>query len=158
MSAAEQVRAIAAPLCAERDLELYDVEHERGTMRVLVDRSGGVDLGTLAEVNKALSRALDEHDPVAGHYTLEVSSPGLERPLRRPEHFEAVLGETVKVKTRPGTEGDRRVNGRLVAADAEGIDVETPAGEHRRISYDDIASARTVFEWTGANHRTEAAP
>ena len=156
MSAAEQVRAIATPLCVERDLELYDVEHERATMRVLVDRPGGVDVDTLSELNRALSRALDEHDPIPGRYTLEVSSPGLERPLRRLEHFDAVIGSTVRVKTRPGTEGDRRATGELVASDQDGIEVRTDSGT-LRFRHDDIASARTVFQWAGADNRTEAA-
>jgi len=92
-----------------------------------------------------VSDALDRADPVPGHYTLEVSSPGLERPLRTPIHFQRFVGSTVAVKTRPEVEGDRRVEGTLEAADDEGFVV---AG--RRLAYDDVEKARTVFVWEPA--------
>ena len=113
MATTDRVAAIVAPLADERGLDLYDVEQHQASVRVLVDREGGVDIDTLAELSRAVSRALDEVDPVAGKYTLEVSSPGLERPLRRPDHFAGAVGEQVSVKTVPGTEGDRRVTGAL---------------------------------------------
>ena len=80
-----------------------------------------------------------------GRYTLEVSSPGVERPLRTPEHFRRFVGTSVAVKTRPDVEGDRRLEGTLEAADDEGVVV---AG--RRLAYDDIEKARTVFVWEPA--------
>ncbi len=75
---------------------LYDVEHAGSLLRILVDRPGGVDLDLLAQVTRELSSALDAADPLPGRYTLEVSSPGLERPLRRPEHFDAAIGATIR--------------------------------------------------------------
>lgn len=130
------------------DLELFDVEVGAGLVRVLLDRPGGVDLDSLASANRVISAALDAADPLPGRYTLEVSSPGLERPLRTPEHFRGHVGATVKVKTRPGTPGDRRLEGRLAAADDTGITLSTsPTGVERRLSYGEIASARTVFTW-----------
>jgi ribosome maturation factor RimP len=143
----DDVRAIVRPLAAERGLDLYDVEQAQSSVRVLVDRAGGVDLDALAELSRAVSRALDEVDPVAGRYTLEVSSPGLERPLRRPEHFVGAVGERVTVKTVPGTEGDRRLTGRLAAADEAGITVHPDQGADRTLGYGEIASARTLFDW-----------
>lgn len=142
MATTDRVAAIVAPLAEERGLSLYDVEQHQSGVRVLVDREGGVDIDALAELSRAVSRALDEVDPVAGKYTLEVSSPGLERPLRRPDHFVGAVGEQVSVKTVPGTEGDRRVTGELVAADDEGITVAD-----RRLTYDQVLSARTLFDW-----------
>ena len=73
-----------APLVEAAGLELYDAEVGRGLVRVTVTRPGGVDIDTLTALNSTLSAWLDEHDPMPGHYTLEVSSPGLERPLRIP--------------------------------------------------------------------------
>lgn len=144
--------AVEAVLVAH-GLELYDLEltgpHRSRSLRVLVDRPEGVDLETIATVSEALSRALDTDPAVAptlpDRYTLEVSSPGLERRLRRPDHYRKAVGSTVSVKTSTGDAGLRR-RGRLTGADDDGIDVEFDTGaEH--LAYGDIAQARTVFEW-----------
>jgi ribosome maturation factor RimP len=98
----EKVRAIAAPLAAGEGLELVDVELAgaggRTTLRLYIDRDGGVSLEDCSSVSRAVSAALDVEDPIAGAYDLEVSSPGLDRPLRTPEHFEKYAGENVRVK------------------------------------------------------------
>jgi ribosome maturation factor RimP len=107
-----------------------------------VDRAGGIDLEAVTEATRLVNELLDRHDLVADKTTLEVSSPGIERPLRTPEHFKRFVGTEVAVKAKPGTEGDRRLTGVLEAADAEGVVV---AG--RRLAYDDIEKARTVFVW-----------
>src|SRR3546814_5125530 len=111
MAAADRVHEIIAPLVEAAGLDLYDLELAGGVLRVLVDREGGADIDAISKLTRATSRALDEHDPIAGSYTLEVSTPGLERPLRTPQHYAGAVGTTVKVKTRPGTEGDRRAEG-----------------------------------------------
>ena len=148
---ARRVEEVVAPVLAEGGLELVDVVFTGGTLRVFVDRDGGVDLDTISEVSVRLSRALDHEDPVPGSYTLEVSSPGLERPLRTPDHFRRFVGSAVSVKTRPEVEGPRREQGLLEAADDEGIVVVPSAGSGqgtaRRLAYVDIERARTVFEW-----------
>ncbi len=105
MATTDRVAAIVAPLADERGLDLYDVEQHQASLRVLVDRDGGIDIDTLTELSRAVSRALDDADPVAGKYTLEVSSPGLERPLRRPDHFAGAVGDRITVKTVPGVRG-----------------------------------------------------
>lgn len=147
MATTDRVRAIVLPLADERGLDLYDVEQHQASLRVLVSREGGIDIDTLTELSRAVSRALDDADPVAGRYTLEVSSPGLERPLRRPDHFVGAVGGRVTVKTVPGTEGDRRVTGVLLVADEEHITVHPDEGDDRRLGYDEIAGARTLFDW-----------
>ncbi len=151
MTVASHVRAVVEPLLAGTDVELVDVEHTGAVLRVSIDRPGGVDLELIADVTRRLSRALDEADPLPGRYTLEVSSPGLERPLRTPGHFRRAVGATVRVKTRPEAPGDRRAHGRLAAADDEAITVEGAEADggpwRRTIPYGDIEAARTVFEW-----------
>jgi ribosome maturation factor RimP len=151
MGTAERVQTLIEPLVVARGLELVDVEQTGATLRVVVDRSGGVDLDALGEVTRSVSLALDEADPIGGRYTLEVSSPGIERPLRKPDHFQRAVGETVAVKTMSEIGGERRFEGELVAADDRAIVVRTavPGGEHR-LTYDDIAKARTVVDWTPA--------
>lgn len=99
----EKVRGIAAPLAAQEGLELVDVEiggaGGRQALRLFIDRPGGVSLDDCTAVSRAVSAALDVEDPIQGAYDLEVSSPGLDRPLRTPEHFQKFAGEKVRVKT-----------------------------------------------------------
>ena len=150
MAITDRVRAIVLPLAEERGLDVYDVEQHQASVRILVSREGGIDINALTELSRSVSRALDETDPVPGKYTLEVSSPGLERPLRRPDHFQGAVTDRITVKTVPGAEGDRRITGVLVAADEEGITVRPDEGldtDDRRIAYDEIAAARTLFDW-----------
>lgn len=99
----ERVRQIAAPLAAQEGLELVDVEiggpGGRQTLRLFIDKAGGVSLDDCTSVSRAVSAALDVEDFIDGAYDLEVSSPGLDRPLRTPEHFEKFKGSKVRVKT-----------------------------------------------------------
>ncbi len=161
MVAPERVRLVVEPVLGTFDIELVDVESGPRGLRVVVDRAdGGVDLDTLAEATRLVSGALDE-DEVAGpkgSYTLEVSSPGIERILRTPEHFRRFVGTRVAAKTRPATPGERRIEGRLLEADAEGIVVEIPgrAGSDRRLAYDQIERAKTVLEWGTAQRTANA--
>src|SRR5947209_15365396 len=145
VSVTDQVRELVEPLLAVHDVEVVDVEQLGATLRVTVDRPGGIDLDAVSEATLVVSDALDRHDPIPGRYTLEVSSPGLERPLRTPAHFQRFVGSDVAVKTKAEVEGERRVDGRLEAADDDGFVV---AG--RRLSYGDVEKARTVFVWEPA--------
>ena len=150
MPADDRVREVIEPLLDEQGLELVDVERSGATLRVIVDRAeGGIDLDTVAHASELVSAALDHADPIPGRYTLEVSSPGIERPLRTPAHFRRCVGGTVAVKTRPGTAGERRMEGTLEAADEKGV---TIAG--RAIAYADIERAHTVFRWGGSDKRS----
>jgi ribosome maturation factor RimP len=143
MSVVDRVRNLVAPILAEDGLELFDVEFGGGRVTVLVDRPGGVDLDALTRATQRISAEFDRVDPVpGGRYFLEISSPGLERPLRTPAHFQRFVGSLVSVKTVPTAEGERRVKGTLEHADDTGITVDG-----RRIEYSDIERAQTVFEW-----------
>jgi ribosome maturation factor RimP len=146
----DAVRAAAETALSSLGLELVDVEvvgsGRARTLRLTVDRDGGIDLETLAQANRPVSDALDAVDAPFGRYTLELSSPGLERPLRRPAEFRRFTGTIISVKSHDAVAGARRHRGLLVEADDGGIDLEVD-GEPRRFSYDAIASARTVFEW-----------
>ena len=156
---ADRVQALIEPILSASDVELVDVDLHGGILAVSVDRPGGIDIEAISQVAGTISAVLDEHDPVPGRYTLEVSSPGVERPLRTPGHFRRFVGTTVSVKTVPGVEGERRITGPLDAADDEGISVGG-----RRLRYDEIERARTVFEWGptpklgGAPQRTKKPP
>ena len=159
MGTIDKLERVVAPVVAAAGLELVDVEVQAKTVRVTVDREGGVDLDAIGGATAAISRALDDVDPVpGGSYELEVSSPGLERRLRRPEHFGRHLGALVSVRTRPGTEGERRLEGTLVSSDDTGVRIEVAGreGEVRQISYDEIERAHTVFDWKTALAGTSA--
>jgi ribosome maturation factor RimP len=137
------------PVVAALGLELYDVEvtgsGRSKVVRVLVDREGGIDLDTVGTAAEAVSPVLDGDRlarVLSGPYALEVSSPGVERPLRRPDHFRRAVGSTISVKV-PG----RRVRGVLVAADDEAFELAVDDDTQERIPYTDVGQARTVFEW-----------
>ncbi len=167
MSLVEDIRELVTPELTARGCSLYDVEVAgtgRGAVvRVLVDRPGGIDLDTVARLSEVLSRALD-HDPGAtalrGPYSLEVSSPGLERPLRRSEHFRGASGELVSVKVKEDDGPARRLRGVLGAVDDTTCELTLDDGEVRRIALADVVQARTLFEWgSGARGKTkEVAP
>jgi ribosome maturation factor RimP len=152
VGALEEVSALAAAVAERRSLRLWDIQVSgrpgRAVVRVFVDADGGVDLDTVAEVSQELSRGLDLHDPIPGRYTLEVSSPGLERNLSRPEHFQLSKGRKVVIKTKSTLvpEG-HRVEGMIVGANGDGVRVEGGRGAVE-IPYVEIKSARTVFEWS----------
>lgn len=148
---ADRIAALVEPEVTEIGAHLYDVEHGGGVLRVVVERPQPVDLDELAALTRRISVLLDEHDPVSGRYTLEVSSPGLERRLRKPSHFTGAVGETVKLKLRAGVEGERRVVGVIKSADETSVTISvadhTGDGTDRSIPLADIEQARTVFEW-----------
>jgi ribosome maturation factor RimP len=160
MATLDHIRSIVVPVIADRGFELYDVEQQGPTLRVTVTAAGGgqaPSIDDLSAITREVSHRLDEDDPIAGRYTLEVSSPGLERVLRLPEHFAGAVGETVSVKVRRAAEGGaRRLRGVVRAATERDVVVElagddagddAPAGTEATIAYDDIEKARTVFEW-----------
>ena len=135
------------PLLAIEGLELYDLELSKQILRVYVSTTEGVTLEQLATANQTISLFLDEHDPFTSRYTLEVTSPGVERRLRTPVHFAGAIGEAVRIKTTPEHSAERRVEGELLSADESGISVRTAGDTTVTLSYDQIEKARTHFEW-----------
>jgi len=146
----EDLFAVLQPAVQAANLELVDVEMKAGVLQVTVDREGGVDLEALTDANRAVSTLLDELDPIPDRYSLEVSSPGIERPLRTPAHFAKAAGATVSVKTRPQVPGERRMQGVLVSSDDDGFTLDVDGSDEPvRLAYSDIDRARTVFVWGG---------
>lgn len=152
MSTVDRVRDLVSPLLADLGLDVYDIEHQGGTLRILIDAEGGVGMDALTTATRLVSRALDDADAVTGSYTLEVSSPGLERPLRTPAHFAAAVGRDISVKTVSGYQGERRLTGRLVAAEAEDFTLLADDGAEVSVPYEAVSRARTVFDWGPAPH------
>ena len=147
------VERAVAPVVAAAGLDLYDVQltgSGRATvLRVLVSGAGGIDLDRVASVAELVSPVLDRAavaSALPAQYALEVSSPGLERPLRTPAHYRGAVGETVSLKRRAG-DVNERVRGVVRAADDSVITLESEGGELSTVAYGDVISARTVFEW-----------
>ena len=140
----DRVRGVVEPLLADSSVELVDLEHTGGILRVTVDRPGGVDLELIARLTRLVSRALDDEDPLPGRYTLEVSSPGLERQLKTPAHYRRFVGTQLNVKltAAAAADADRRFRATLDDADDEGF-----SAGGRRCSYGDVELTMTVFEW-----------
>ncbi|HEX2119768.1 MAG TPA: ribosome maturation factor RimP [Acidimicrobiales bacterium] len=148
----ERVRSVVERHLSAQGFEVVDVERQGRVLRVTVDllaSSGGIDMDGVTEATRLVNEVLDREDLMGAQSSLEVSSPGVERPLRTPEHFKRFVGTEVAVKARPGTEGDRRLAGILETADDEGVVV---AG--RRLAYADIERARTVFVWPSTQKKT----
>jgi ribosome maturation factor RimP len=127
------------------DLEAVDLSKagKRSVLRVAVDRDGGVDMDDIAAATGEVSRLLDDSDVMGGgSYTLEVSSPGVDRPLTLPRHWRRNAGRLVKVMLADGDE----VTGRIVANDDSGADLDVD-GTTRRVRFGDVTKARIQIEF-----------
>ena len=148
MSSETTIRALVEPTLVDLGLEVVDLEHHHGTVKLTIDHPDGLGTELLTQATRMVSRLLDESEPVPGAYTLEVTSPGVERKLRMPDHFQRAVGEQVSIKTLPDIHGDRRIQGDLVAADESGFVVRLGDGAERRLAYTDLQTAKTVFDWS----------
>ncbi|MSV93613.1 MAG: hypothetical protein F2860_04045 [Actinobacteria bacterium] len=147
----QRIEALIAPVMTDLGLELYDLEYNGGIVKITVDTPpgspGGIDVDQLSRCTRLISRELDHDDPVPGHYTLEVSSPGLERNLRLPRHFQREVGKTAAVRLSDVLNGERRLTGVIESAGVETFLLRLANGEERVVPYDRIDRAKTVFVW-----------
>jgi ribosome maturation factor RimP len=136
---------LVRPVVEGEGLELVDVtfgrEGGRRILRLTVDREGGVDLDTISQISQKVSRRLDLEGFEPGPYALEVTTPGIERPLRRPQDFRRAVGQRVRVKT-----GEGVLEGELRAAEEGAIRIAAQDDEHR-VALDEVAAAKTVVDW-----------
>jgi ribosome maturation factor RimP len=145
----ETIRDVVEPALGPLGLQIYDLVVAGGAVRLVLDRPGGVDIDTLEAASRAVAPRIEELGELSGPYTLEVSSPGVERTLRTPEHFAGAVGTEVSVKARGEDGAMERFRGVLTAADAETVTLRLDEGE-RRVAIDTIDQARTVFDWSPA--------
>src|ERR1041385_484741 len=128
------LESLVGPVVRASGLELVEASFQRGPgraiLRVLVDREGGVDVEATAEAAERIGRRLDLEGFGPGAYTVEGSSPGVERPLRRPEDFARRVGEKVKVKTARPVEGARSITGTIVGTGPREVRIATRSEEH----------------------------
>jgi ribosome maturation factor RimP len=131
--------------------ELVGVEHLNrpggaSTLRVYIDHSDGITLDDCAAVSHQLSGVLDVEDPLPGHYDLEVSSPGLDRPLIYPEHFRRFRGQRIRVRLAEKIEGRRRLEG-ILLEEQDGVIRLEADGREWELALSDLESARLVPEF-----------
>jgi ribosome maturation factor RimP len=143
----EELTALIEPAIERLGYELSDLElkvgGQEGMMRIFIDKPEGIDLEDCENVSRQIGAMLDVEDPLPGDYALEVSSPGLDRKLTKPAHFQRFMGEDVRIKLRFPLQGRRNFRGTLRSADEENIEVEVD-GESHSLPLATIESARLV--------------
>lgn len=141
----ERVKALIQPLVASRQAELVELTcHPAGgrlLVRCLVDTARGITLEELSHLNRAIGAVLEEHDVIPDRYLLEVSSPGLDRPLKNGLDFERVIGRRVNVTTRVPPDSSREYRGDLLSANEEAIVLRLDSGEKVQILLSQITRA-----------------
>ncbi|MEU6329189.1 ribosome maturation factor RimP [Streptomyces sp. 2224.1] len=157
----ERLRGLLEPLVAARDLDLEEIEvtpaGKRRVLRIVVDSDEGVQLDECAELSREASQVLDDSDVMGGApYTLEVTSPGADRPLTELRHYRRAVGRLIKAQLHEGGE----LVARITAVDDAGLDLEVPGVKGRkpttrRVSFDEIAKARVELEFSRKPDRTD---
>ena len=152
---ASQVTALAEQLLSSLGMELVDLEYKREgremILRLFIDKDGGVNLDDCAAVSRELSEVLDVEDIISEHYSLEVSSPGLDRPLKKIEDFQRFKGRLVKIRTfepLPDDAGNKRKTflGELKGLENGMVLLALKEGQNAAIPYEKVAKANLEFE------------
>jgi ribosome maturation factor RimP len=145
-----ELEQMVGPVVQAAGLELVEVTFRRESggkvLRLTVDREGGIDLDTIADTSERVSRRLDVEGFDPGPYRLEVSSPGLERPLRRPDDFARRIGQRVEVQTAEPVDGQTVLVGELLSATDRDVTIATGSGP-RSVAHDAIVRSRIVVDW-----------
>ena len=157
----EELKSLIEPVVQERSLELVDAELVRGRspwrLRIILDTPAGdgrVGVEECASVSREVATLLDAEDVIESSYTLEVTSPGLDRPLAREKDFAAACGQEVKIETKGRIDGRRRFKGRLVGFAADVVEVEVD-GRPFALPFADIAKANVVYQFSPADFDVE---
>lgn len=153
-SMTQRLFEIAEPVCADSGYELVDLEYTRGpqgwVVRAFIDHlaPGAPPIGfdDCEELSRELGAVLDVEDPLPHAYSLEVSSPGVDRPLRTAEHFRRAVGEHAKISMAVGIDGRKNFKGRIIDVDGDVVTVEVDGVNHR-LPVANVASARLIPDW-----------
>jgi len=142
------VEQMVQPFLSNNGFELVDIEYvKEGSnyfLRVFVDKEGGIDIDDCGRISEFMSEQLDENDPITDAYFLEVSSPGAERPLKKPEDVNKAIGKHVYITTYEPISGAKDFEGLLLSFDGENVVVRVGKKEHT-IPYEKVASARLAI-------------
>ncbi|MDO7787046.1 ribosome maturation factor RimP [Desulforamulus aquiferis] len=146
----ETIKAAIEPVINELNLELVDVDYvkEGGNwyLRVFIDKLGGVDLDDCQTASEKVDVVLDELDPISQAYFLEVSSPGIERPLKKPADFERFKGHLINVTTYAPIDGNKSFKGKLIGYSENGVEMEVE-GKSVLLPAEQVAGARLAVEF-----------
>ena len=146
-----RVREIVEPIASDLDLDVYDIDRRGATVRITLDTfagsDGGITLDNLSLATRLISREIDHEDPISTRFTLEITSPGLERQLRTPAHFQREIGKDITVRFRDPNADPRRVDGQLISANETVAKLLLADGSETTFDLDGVDKARTVFEW-----------
>lgn len=144
------VKELLEPILDEKNLELFDIEYKglgsKGILRVFIDKEEGVTVNDCAKISRELGALLDVHEVIPGSYTLEISSPGLTRPLRKPGDYIRYIGKTVKIKTLEDLDDRNVFQGRLVDFVDETVSLQID-GVNYLIPYDKIEKANLELDF-----------
>ncbi|MCD7818276.1 MAG: ribosome maturation factor RimP [Lachnospiraceae bacterium] len=147
----QKTETLLMPLLEQHQFELVDVEYvkEGGTwyLRIYMDKPGGITIDDCEVISRALSDLLDEHDFIEDAYILEVSSPGLGRPLRKDRDFERSIGKEVEIRTFRALNRQKEFLGILREYDKHTVTIETETGETVQFARADIALIRLAFDF-----------
>jgi ribosome maturation factor RimP len=145
----EQIQAIVEPVLGALGLQLWGIEYlgqgRHTLLRVYIDKAEGVDIEDCAEASRQISSILDVEDPIKTEYTLEVSSPGLERLLFTLEQYRKYLGARIKLRLRQNFEGRRNFDGVLVSVDDDAISI-AQGGDTLEFPLESIERANVVYQ------------
>ena len=145
-----QLQTLVEPILADHGMELVELTcHPQGrqqVVRLLVDKVGGVTIQQCARVNQSISRALESANLIEASYTIEVSSPGLDRPLASKRDFERAIGEDVVVDFSIGEGRSKELRGMLLAVQHEAVVLKTPSG-NMTVPFVEIRAAKKALRW-----------
>jgi ribosome maturation factor RimP len=163
-SGTERIRALAEPIAADLGLEILEIEllgsTPRQVLRVYLDSPSEerpVSVADCEAVSRRLGDVLEAHEAVRGRYMLEVSSPGINRPLTKPEHFRRVVGGRVRVRLREPHDGAvRNLVGRLAAFDSDQLAIETDDGRRWDVGFEQVQKANFEYEFPDKSPKRRA--
>ena len=142
----DKVQSVAAPILCSLGLDLFDLEFSGNVLRIFIDKADGVTLDECAKASRHLGTALEVEEVMPGSYTLEVSSPGLDRPLRNQGDYRRFIGKKVKIKTAVKFEDQKVFVGRLLKIEAETVSISLGRGKIIDVPFDQIERARLEVE------------
>ncbi len=147
ISLIERIKTLAAPYLRSLDLELFDLQVSGNQVRIFIDRASGVTLEDCSKLSRLLGPALDVDETMSRAYALEISSPGLNRPLRHAADFLRYVGKKIKVKTYEKIEKQKVFIGRLNDFREDAVFMTTDEGNRLRIPFDQVAKACLEHEF-----------
>jgi len=147
----KQLTELLQPLVEDLGYEFVGLEYtgqgKNAVLRIYIDHADGIGLGDCSQVSHEVAALLDVEDPIAGHYNLEISSPGLDRPLFTPEQYQRFAGEQVKLNLFAPEQGRRKFSGRILEVQGETLKLEQDGVEYA-LNFNNIASARLVPDYS----------